>query len=132
MSTPTLTKEQQALLGFFSSMPKTQRTIALRIVEEMAKKNGHAAPIHNGEESQSDDPANHHITTEKAIWRLADSIIGPLGYAESMVDVCFDQLQTNDEKKAINNMIACMDAANVYLKNIRRLCDEAMEGARNG
>lgn len=51
MNIPVLTKEQRTLLNFFSRMAKTQRTIALRIVEAMAKKSGHAAPVDSDNDS---------------------------------------------------------------------------------
>lgn len=59
MNTPTLTKEQQVLLDFYSRIPRAQRTIALRIVEEMAKQSGHTAPIETDDTATSNDGAIH-------------------------------------------------------------------------
>lgn len=44
-----LTKEQQVLLDFYSRIPRGQRTIALRIIEEMAKASGHDPKADNAE-----------------------------------------------------------------------------------
>lgn len=45
-----------------------------------------------------------------------------------MINISFDQFQNSDEKKAIGNVIACLNAANTHLKDIRQLCEQAMKG----
>ena len=65
---------------------------------------------------------------QRSAWQLADSITGIVGYAESMIEVMNDQVQNNEPAQAVNNIIALLDSTERYLKDIRRLCEEAQKG----